>query len=151
MRYDTYIEPVPAGEQRRPYDVYRYGFTKHLATKGLHGLINRWAKAFLTEKGSDPTDTDYGAYIGSLIGGNISSPIEIRDIVSLSVQEASEDLRRYELDYPPQSEADAFGAAQLERIVIDEDAPGVTIYVLLENARGDRTRVALPVSLPTSP
>lgn len=151
MRYDTYIEPVPREEQARPLDVYRYGMRRHLAIKGLQALITRWSKAFLTEKGSDPTDPEYGAYIASLIGGNISSREALRDIVALSVSEATNDLQRYEREYPPQSDAERLDTATLERVVIDESAPGVEIYVLIENVLGDQQRVALPVSLNPAP
>lgn len=149
-KFDTYIEPLRLTTRKNPRDVFGFGFNKAIAVSGLQALINKWAKAFLTEKGSDPTDPEYGGYFATLIGGNITSEEDLRDIVQLTADEASSDLRRYQRANPPATQEDAFESAEVYSIRII-NLTHVEIVVYITNKAGQTALLNVPVSLSVSP
>lgn len=140
--YDIHFQPVPPGETQG-FRCFEFGFKAALKVKGPQALVNRWAKTFMTPLGSDPLYRERGTTIGNMIGGNVSSiSVDLRDLVTIAVEEANEQVKEQDLDgYFPADER----LQSAELMEFEENADGFVVWVLIKNVAGD----ALPTPLMT--
>ena len=129
-KYDIYIQPVPS-QNVESYKCYEFGFASALKVRGPQALVNRWAKTFMTPKGSDPLYPEQGTAFGNLPGSNITRVgDDLQDLVSIAIDEASRQVREqdveglYDLDEQLQS-------ATLLRF--EQLADGIEVWVLIKN------------------
>jgi len=145
--FDTYIELLPAEEQSVLTGTYTYGYTKHLGIKGFQKLINRWAKCFLTQEGTDLSDRDYGTAFISLVGSNITTRSDLAELVQIAVEKTNNTLRRYQNANPSDDPTESLDDAALESLNILLDSAEIEVFVRIRNQAGQVLRVSLP---PTS-
>ncbi|RKX27321.1 MAG: hypothetical protein DRP83_00280 [Planctomycetota bacterium] len=143
MTYDIHFQPVPRGEVSSTR-VFTFGFRAALKVSGPQALVNRWAKTFMTPKGSNPLDKSEGTAFGRLFGSsNINAFARgIEDVVLLSIEDANDQVRKQDLEglFP---EDERLANATLFRLQTVETQDGVEVWVRIVNVAG---RV-LPVRL----
>lgn len=71
------------------FKFFTSGFNRSIGVKGFWKLILQWLKRFMTTKGSDPTRPEEGTEFPNLIGSNITSMSDIRDIVLLAIEDCN--------------------------------------------------------------
>ena len=143
MSYDIHIESLPSGESVG-YKFFTFGsYPRHLGVDGIQKMVDRFAKCFFTPKGSDISDSEYGTQLADLFLGNID-PTQLRELAVMAVRDAEEKIREYDMQkFSPADER--LANAEIEEIVIDNEAPGVEIRVVLTNTAGTRALVRFPL------
>jgi hypothetical protein len=123
------------------YKTFTFGFTAALKIRGPQALVNRWAKTFMTPKGSDLLHPDYGTEFGDLAGSNIVSDYtELQDTAIMSIDDASDQVR--EQDAVGLLDAnESLESAELVKFVPLQD--GFELWVLLVN----KAQQSLPLKL----
>jgi hypothetical protein len=140
--YDTYFELLPVADQSAQRGTFTYGYKKHIGVTGFQKLINKWVKAFLTERGTDLSSRDYGTQFASLIGSNITDRADIQQVAHTAVAKASADINAIQAQYPPDDDPETLHSAQLQSLIF-EDNSSVSVYVLLQNQAGKRLQIIL--------
>ena len=142
MAYDIHFQPVPKAEVEG-LKVFTFGFTATLKVQGLQSLVNRWAKTFMTPKGSDPLDPDAGTDFANLAGSNVdrNSP-ELRDVTIISVDETNEQVRAQDIAGFYDS-SESLLTATLEGFKQTEDGTGLEVWVTITNVDEDQLTVKL--------
>jgi hypothetical protein len=132
MAYDIHFQPVPEGEVYG-LKTFTFGFTAALKVQGLQSLVNRWAKTFMTPKGSDLLYPERGTDFADLAGSNVSlrSP-ELRDVVIISIEDANDQVREQDLDggYDP---SESLLTASLEGFKLNTAGDGLEVWVKITN------------------
>lgn len=123
------------------YKTFTFGFTAALKIRGPQALVNRWAKTFMTPKGSDLLHPDYGTEFGDLAGSNIVSDYtELQDTAIMSIDDASDQVR--DQDATGLLDAnESLESAELVKFVPLQD--GFELWVLLVN----KAQQSLPLKL----
>lgn len=142
--YDTYIELVPAAEQRVSRKTFRYGFKRHIGVKGFQKLINRWIKCFLTMEGTDPSDPDYGTLIPNLIGSNVTSRKDVVEALQLAVDKTNETILRLQAARPSDDPMEMLADARLEALAITPAGDGFEADVRVRNQAGQVLTAQIP-------
>jgi hypothetical protein len=129
-KYDIYIQPV-AASYVKGYRCYEFGFAAALKVRGPQALVNRWAKTFMTPRGSDPLYPEQGTAFGNLPGSNITRVNDdLQDLVAIAIDDASAQVREqdiqglYDLDEQLQS-------ATL--LTFEQSADGIEVWILIKN------------------
>lgn len=145
MTYDIHFQPVPANEVLG-YRMFTFGFESALKVDGPQALVNRWVKTFVTPKGTDPTNLNYGTAFGQLIGANFTDLSDLKDAVFLALTDANEQVKQQDIDgLYPQNER--LRDALLVDVKASESAAGIEVWVKLVNLAGQ----AAPIILSTGP
>lgn len=141
MAYDIHIQPVPS-DQVVGFHTFSFGFTAALKVQGLQSLVNRWARLFMTPKGSDITDFNAGTEYAALIGGNIPrGSNELIDIISVSVEDTNEQVKQQDLDdeYASDEQLETAELTRFNRPTADS----VEIWVTIKNVEQSALTVRL--------
>lgn len=137
MAYDIHFQPVPA-DQVTGLKVFSFGFTAALKVQGLQSLVNRWAKTFMTPRGSDPREPGTGTDFADMVGANldIQSP-EIGDVIVISIEEANEQVRQQDLvgDYDSN---ECLETVTLKALNVREQKDGIDIWVEIVSKEHER-------------
>ena len=144
--FDTHIQLLPASQQTVQTGTYTYGFSKHIGVKGFQRLITHFAKALLTLEGTDLSDRDYGTRFPAIIGSNVTSTADVREIVVSSVAKAESTLVKRQAKNPDLNLDERLQSAVVTSIIFDADGLGFDAYIYLKNQAG----VGLQFLLPTS-
>jgi hypothetical protein len=91
-RYDIHFQPVTPASDIVGYKMFTFGFTAALGVRGPQALVNRWAKTFVTPKGSDLLHPSYGTQFGNMFGSNIEDFSSLQDIVIMAIDDANEQV-----------------------------------------------------------
>lgn len=142
-RFDIHVQTLPVSEQVETFKFMSFGFEATVGVKGFQQLINTWLKCFLTPKGTDPTDLNYGTPFSNLIASDI--PVQdARDVVVLSIDDCNEQLFAFQKTDATLTATERLASAQLTNFVEDRSAPGFTATVELKNQAGQLLRFSLP-------
>lgn len=139
--YDIHFQPVPE-QDVSGYRVFTFGFKAALKVKGPQALVNRWAKTFMTPKGSDPLDVTVGTTFAQLVGANVSlhATKEIQDVAIFAVGDANDQVKRQDIEglYPADE-------SLLSAVISDFAATsdGVQLWVEIKTVSGDTLKVKL--------
>lgn len=140
--FDFYFQPKEE-ENITGFKMFTSGFNRSIAVRGPWKLICQWLKRFMTIKESDPLRPDEGTDFGKLVGANITSIADIRDVLLLSVQDCNEQI--YAIQDVTQPDVDeALDVAVLDDVVVTA-ADALDAYVTISNIAGDSIRVRLPI------
>ena len=113
---------------------FSFGTPTPQPVTGLTKLLTHWLKALFTALGSDPTDKEAGSNFSQLIGSNVGLVDELFEVVTISLDQASETVLRNQRNQDL-TDAERFGGVTLH--ALEEDgADGVSVSVILENALG---------------
>lgn len=140
MQYDIHFQPVPK-EDVKGYKTFTFGFKAALKVRGPQALVNRWAKTFMTPKGSDPLDRTAGTSFSDMIGANITRITdELKDVAILSVIDASEQVKKQDVEGLFSDDSRLMSATLMD---ILQTADGIELWVEIKTMSGD----VLPVRL----
>jgi hypothetical protein len=142
-RFDIHIQTLPQAEQRSTFKFMSWGFTGSVAVKGLQMLVNDWLKCFLTPRGSDPIDLEYGTVFTGLIASNVR-PQDARDITLLAIEQCNTQMVSFQKGDTTLTSSERLASAALINFVIDNSAPGFSATVELKNQAGEKLLFNLP-------
>jgi hypothetical protein len=138
--YDIHFQPVPKADVRG-FKIFTFGFSAALKVKGPQALVNRWAKTYLTPKGSDPLDLDSGTSFASIIGGNITKITQdLYDLAQFSLQDANAQVKEQDIAglFP---DNESLSMATITNFV--ETADGIELWVEIQTVSGEVLTVRL--------
>jgi hypothetical protein len=142
MAFDIHFQPVPKDEIEG-LKVFTFGFTAALKVDGLQALVNRWAKTFMTPKGSNPLNPEEGTDFAALAGSNVDSMSSaLRDVTIISVDEANEQVRAQDIAGFYSSDESLLNAT-LEGFRQTEDGTGLEVWVSILNVDEDKLTIKL--------
>lgn len=140
-KYDFYFQA------KKPEDVHGFkfftsGFERTIAVRGLWKLTCQWLKRFMTPKGSDPLRPEEGTEFPKLIGSNITSMQDVRDVVLLAIEDCNEQMKTAQRLSQPDPDEMLRTAVLTSFEVTSED--GFDAYVTLSSLAGGSLTVKLP-------
>jgi len=130
--YDVYIEGVPSDEVRNVQFI-TFG-EKSIAVKGVYKLLSRVMKCFMTPKGTDLSDVDYGTDIIAHVGGNVD-PKTLRILAGRAITDVESKIREYDAEYILDDD-ERLGSLELLDIVVEPDS--VKFSVAVTSAQGNK-------------
>lgn len=139
MAYDIHIEGIHAED-----DDFRglafltfgnYNNNSTVGVRGIHKLVSRFIKCFMTPKGSDLSDPDYGTSLMASFLSNIRLGFAAQ-LAAQSVQEAFDTLREYDIEYDLDDD-ERISSVDIQGIDIDEEGPGIDIQLFIQNVSGE--------------
>ena len=143
MAYDIHIEGVPEDQVVNEKFLWFGEYEEQiLAVQGVQKMVDRFLKCLMTPAGTDISDQEYGTRLAHLFLGNLDAA-SMRQMVTLSVVQAEEQIRRYDvINGAPEDER--LSSAVIETLEIDTASQGFNLTVLLQNVAGTTVRVQLP-------
>lgn len=142
MSYDIHLEGVQ--DSLRKTDVLTFGnYEKPLAVRGIHKMAARFLKCFLTPKGTDPSDPDYGTTLMASFNASISSS-DLHALATQSVQEVQDKLEEYDSEYLLDDDERLF-SSELKNIIVDEENQGVELWVSIRSVDGTVALFSFPL------
>ena len=96
--YDVHFQPVSADQTYRA-KAFTFGFKTSLKVTGFQALVNRWAKTFMTPKGSDLLHPSEGTTFASLINANAprNQISQVQDVIIISIDDANAQIHAQDL------------------------------------------------------
>lgn len=148
MKADTRIQLLTEEDQQvSGGNIMKFGTGQNTSVTGFQKTIGLWLKALLTEEGSDLLDRDYGTPFVRLLGSNVTSRADVQQVIEQSVTQATDDIRRYQVEYLPSTEDEILENVRIESIVFSRDSTRVDISVRLENRSGRNLRTLVSANL----
>ncbi len=145
-KFDIYFQVLSALEQQTTFKFITFGPKSTIGVKGFPQLINKWLKCFLTSKGSDATDLNYGTVFPTLIGSNVSLP-DARDVSDLSVQQCNALILTMQSGDLTLTSSERLNSAKVISFVEKPELPGFDLFIEIKN----QAQELLIFSLPTIP
>lgn len=142
-RFDLHFQPLSEEEQRQTSKAVGLGFTESIAVKGFQSLVNAWLHCFLTTRGSDPTDLNYGTVFPNLIGSN-TDLADAQDVVTLAVQQCNSQLFQIQLNDTTLTSSERLADAKIVNFVPKPELPGFDVYVEIKNQAQELLVLNLP-------
>lgn len=141
-KYDLHFQGVPEDELRG-FKFFTRGFNRTVAVRGINKLMNLWTKIYLTPKGSDPTNLERGTDMPGLIGSNIVSTQDIRDVVMLSVDDCNKQIFAIQRVKVPDVDETLRTAVlrTLQRVSADR----IEIYIDISNVKNEEATILVPL------
>jgi len=139
--YDLYITGKTE-ENVEGFATFTTGFNRSIGVRGPYKLITQWVKRFLTTKGTDPTDPEGGTEFPLLIGSNIVSEADVRDVVLLAIEDCNAQISEIQQDTQPDLDEQLLSAVLTKFEVVSADE--VEAWVTIRNAKGEALTVRLP-------
>lgn len=122
--------------------IFTFGFSRTIAVKGFWKLICLWLRRFMTPKGTDPLRPEDGTDFPYLIGANVTSPGDLRDVVLLAIQDCNEQIAALQQTTNPASN-ETLNMAVLSRFTMT-GLDGFEAYVTISNLAEESVEVRLP-------
>jgi hypothetical protein len=134
---DIHYQPVPVADVSGT-KIFTFGFTSALKVEGLQFLVNRWVRVFMTPRGSDPLEPEFGTDFGSLVGTNVpkSAKGSIIDIVAMAIDDASEQVQAQDTK-AGYNESESLDQANLLRFSPTSSGDGFEAWVEIKNKAGE--------------
>ena len=143
-RFDIHFQALSESEQVDSYKFISFGFSPAVAVKGFQMVINMWMKCFLTPKGTDPTDVEYGTEFARMIGSNLPLA-DARDVGAIAVDDCNEQITLFQRNDDTLTRSERLASAEITDFIEDPDAPGFSMYVEIKNQANERLVLSLPV------
>lgn len=140
--YDLYVQ----GKEEENIDGFRYlttGFDRSVGVRGPQKLATQWLKRFLTTIGSDPTNLETGTDFPGLLGSNVTSEGDVRDVVLLSIHDCNDQIWEIQRETQPDTDEQLLTAV-LTSFEVKSEGDGFDAYVTISNVAGDEFTVLLP-------
>ena len=143
-RFDIHIQTLLEADQRQTFKFMTFGFNPTIGVKGFQMLVNMWLKCFLTPRGSDPTDLNYGTEFSDLIGSNVALE-DARDVVLLAVNDCNEQLVSFQSEDLTYTRSELLDSAEIIGFQEDASQPGFSVSIEIKNQAQERLEVNLPI------
>jgi len=146
MAKDIHFQGVPQSDVTG-FKIFTFGYQTALKVDGAQSLVNRWAKTFVTPKGSDPLYPDEGTIFGSLYGANISQQADIKDIVFVAISDANTQVKAQDIEgMHPQSER--LQSASLLSYTPSPSTAGFEVWIKIVNQAGVQANLKFDTGVP---
>lgn len=143
MPYDIHLEGIPESQVTNAEFLTFGPYDKSVGVRGVHKLVSRFLKCFMTPIGSDLADEDYGTTLMSSFLGNIDSK-DLVGLASRAVGEAVDTLQRYDSEYALDDD-ERLHSAELQDVFVDTTTQAIEIHIRIQNVAG--TALLIPVSV----
>ena len=140
-KYDVYYQGIPEADINS-MRFFTFGFKRSVGIRGPQKLILQWLKRLMTPKGSDPTNVETGTDFPALIGSNISSMADVRDVVLLAIDDCSSQMRKIQRVTMPDEDEMLLSATLTSFEATGDD--GFDAWVTISNVKGTELAVNLP-------
>ena len=149
MPHDLHLQPLAPSVQRATRRPIGFGYVPALGVRGVQALVDQWMRIFLTAKGSDPCDLDFGTDAVTLIGSTVS-PDNAVEFLRNAVADCNAQLRAIQNKLPNKPDDGRLDDGIVTRAEADPTGPGVAVWVSISNVAGDSRVVLLPdlIALP---
>lgn len=124
------------------FKFFTSGFDRSIGVRGLWKLTLQWLKRFMTTKGSDPTRPEEGTEFPNLIGSNIVSTADVRDVVLLAIEDCNEQMFTVQQTTQPDQDELLLTAVLSKFTTLGED--GFEAWVTISNVEGTKLTIELP-------
>lgn len=124
------------------FKFFTSGFNRSIAVRGLWKLTLQWLKRFMTTKGSDPTRPEDGTEFPNLIGSNIVSMADVRDVVLLAIEDCNTQMETVQRVTQPDKDEILLTAVLTKYTPLGED--GFEAWVTISNVEGTELTIELP-------
>lgn len=138
-RYDLYYQAL---ENPLGIKIFTTGFNRSVGVKGPMKLVLQWLKLFMTTKGSDPTRPEEGTDFPNLIGSNVKSKTDLRDVVLLSIQSCNKQISAIQKVTQPDKN-ETLKTAVLTKFELS-GSDGFDAYVAISNLADEEITIKLP-------
>jgi hypothetical protein len=113
-----------------------------LGVEGAQKMVNRFVKCFLTPRGSDVSDLDYGTQLAGVIGGTVDFSMVYAYAVA-AVNDTTQKIQEYDtLSELPDDER--LAGAGIEEVQVRSADRSVTLRLRLTNVAGSSVAFLLP-------
>jgi hypothetical protein len=140
--YDLHFQAVEE-DKLEGFRFFTRGFNRTVAVRGVNKLLNIWAKIFLTPKGSDPTNLERGTDFAKLMGSNITSQQDVRDVVLLSISDCNKQIAEIQRVSPPDDDETLRTAVLLS--FETPTADGIEVWVGISNVKNEEATILVPL------
>lgn len=140
-KYDAFYTGTDEATQRL-FRFFTFGFNRSVGVRGPQKLALQWLKCFMTTKGSDPTNLEYGTEFSNLIGSNVRAMQDVQDVVALCIQDCNEQILQIQQKTQPDLD-ELLLTATLAKFNLT-GADGFDAYVTISNAKSQEITVNLP-------
>ena len=146
MAKDIHFQGVPQSDVTG-YKIFTFGYETALKVDGAQSLVNRWAKTFVTPKGSDPLEPNAGTVFGSLYGANVSQQADIQDIVFLAISDANTQVKAQDIVsmHPPE---ERLQSAALITYSPSPETAGFEVWIKIVNQAGTKANLRFDTGVP---
>lgn len=132
---------------KEPEDVHGFkfftsGFNRSIGVRGLWKLTLQWLKRFMTTKGSDPLRPEEGTEFPNLIGSNIVSMTDVRDVVLLAIEDCNEQMATVQQVTQPAKDELLLTAVLTKFEPLGSD--GFDAWITISNVEGTELTINLP-------
>lgn len=142
-KFDIHLQPLAAEEQILTNKLVGFGFQSTIGVKGFQLLINTWLHCFLTTKGSDPSDLNFGTVFATLPGSNINIE-DAQDITNLAVQQCNGQIIRIQSNDRTLTNSERLASAKITNFVEAPELPGFEVFVEIKNVAQELLIFSLP-------
>ena len=140
--YDFYFQGVPE-EELVGFKFFTRQFNRTIAVRGINKLLNLWVKIFLTPTGTDPTNLERGTEFPRLFGSNITSMLDVRDVVLLSIDDCNKQIFNLQRIATPDIDETLRTAVLQQFLQISADR--IEVYVGITNLKNEEATVLVPL------
>lgn len=141
-KFDLHFQTVDEAN-RVGFRFFTRAFNRTVGVRGVNKLRNLWTKILLTPKGSDPTNLERGTDFPALIGSNIISQDDVRDVVLLAISDCNEQIAKLQRTVLPDADETLRTATLLQFSVPSED--GIEVWIGLTNVKGESATILIPL------
>lgn len=141
-KYDLHFQTVDTANLQG-FRFFTRAFARTVGVRGVNKLLNLWTKILLTPKGSDPTNLERGTDFPALIGSNIVSQQDVRDVVLLAISDCNEQVAKLQRTTAPDADETLRTASLLQFDVTAED--GIEVWIGLTNVKGESATILIPL------
>lgn len=143
MSYDIHIEGLPE-ELVQGLGFVTFGdYATPQKVDGIYKVINRFLKCFLTPRGSDPADTEYGTTLMANFG-NTYDPRTGFSLAAQAVEEVTTKIREYDSEYQLPDEERLF-SVEIDDFQSTDSQDGFILTVTITNVANTAARFAVPI------
>lgn len=139
--FDLYFQ-AKEQENISGFKFFTSGFNRSIGVSGFWKLILQWLKRFMTTKGSDPTRPEEGTEFPNLIGSNIVSMTDVRDIVLLAIEDCNTQMLTVQQQTQPAPDELLLTAVLTKFDVLGAD--GFEAWVTISNTANTELTIKLP-------
>lgn len=144
-RFDIYFQVISALEQADTGRFVSWGTPSTIGVRGFQFLINVWLKCFLTPRGSDATDLDYGTDFTKLVGTTLPLT-DAQDVALLAISQCNEIIIGFQRNESTLTATELLASAQLTNFVEDAANGRADVYIEIKNRANERLNIRVPVS-----
>lgn len=141
--YDLHMQPLAPSVQRATGRPIGFGYVPAAGTAGFQKLVDQWMRIFLTAKGSDPCDLEFGTGAADLIGSTVT-PAHALELMQNFTNDCNAQVRAMQSKVRGKPATELLEDARITRSEADQTGPGIAVWITISNIAGESGVVLLP-------